>query len=81
MKDSGWRFDTINSMTVYFCKTGEFNGSDYIKLLLRSNAFSNSENRDKYCFLRSILADIHTSNYIHPNRVSIYRQYFNELKP
>ena len=26
MKDSGWRFDKINSMTVYFCKTGELNG-------------------------------------------------------
>ena len=26
MKDSGWRFGNINSMTVYFYKTGEMNG-------------------------------------------------------
>ena len=26
MKDSGWRFDKINSMTVYFYKTNEMNG-------------------------------------------------------
>ena len=23
MKDSGWRFEKINSMTIYFCKTGK----------------------------------------------------------
>ena len=31
LKDYGWIFDKINSMTVYFCKTGEFNDSNYIK--------------------------------------------------
>ena len=36
MKDSGWRFDKINSMTVYFYKTGELNGSNYNKIPLRS---------------------------------------------
>ena len=30
MKDSGWRFDKINSMTVYFYKTNEINGSNYV---------------------------------------------------
>ena len=25
-KDCGWSFDKINSMTIYFCKTGELNG-------------------------------------------------------
>ena len=33
MKDSGWRFDKINSMTVYFYKTNELTGSNYIKFL------------------------------------------------
>ena len=33
MKDSGWRFDKINSMTVYFYKTGEMNGSNFAKTL------------------------------------------------
>ena len=31
MKDSGWRFDKINSMTVYFYKTTEMNGLNYVK--------------------------------------------------
>ena len=31
MKDSGWRFDKIWSMTIYFYKTLEMNGSNYIK--------------------------------------------------
>ena len=33
MKDSGWRFDKNNSMTKYIFKTGEMNGSNYVKFL------------------------------------------------
>ena len=51
MKNSGWRFDKINSMTIYFYKTNEMNGSNYIKIPLRSNAILNVENNDKNCFL------------------------------
>ena len=79
MKDSGWRFDKINSMTIYFYKTSEMNGSNYIKIPLRSNAILNVENNDKYCFLWSILAWLHPCNNNHPNRVSNYKQYFDEL--
>ena len=78
MKDSGWRFDKIN-MTIYFYKSNEMNGSNYIKIFLRSNAILKIENNDKYCFLWSILAYLHPCNNNHPNRVSNYRQYFNEL--
>ena len=78
MKDSGWRFDKINSMTVYFYKTTELNGSIYVKIPLRTNAILNIENNDKFCFLWSILAYLHPCNN-HPNRVSIYRLYFNQL--
>ena len=28
MKDSGWRFDKIDSITVWFYKTSEMNGSN-----------------------------------------------------
>ena len=66
-------------MTIYFCKTSEMNGSNYIKTSLRSNAILNIENNDKYCFLWSILASLHPCNNNHPNRVSNYKQYFNEL--
>ena len=79
MKDSGWRFDKINSMTVYFYKTNQLNGSNYVKIPLRSNAILNIENNDKYCFLWSILAYSHPCNNNHPNRVSNYKQYFIQL--
>ena len=79
MKDSGWRFDKLYSMTIYFYKTNEMNGSNYVKILLRSNAVLNIENNDKYCFLGSILSYLHPCNNNHTNRVSNYRQYFDEL--
>ena len=79
MRYSGWRFDKINSMIIYFSKTGELNGSNYVKIPLRSNAILNIENNDKYCFLWSILASLHPCNNNHPNRISNYKQYFNEL--
>ena len=79
MKNSGWRFDKINSLTVYFYKTGELNGSIYIKTPLRSDPILNIEINDKYCFLWSILAYLHPCNANHPKRVSNYGQYFNEL--
>ena len=79
LKDSGWRFDKINSMTIYFYVTNEMNGLNYVKILLRTNAILNIENNDKYCFLWSILAWLHPCNNNHPNRVSNYKQYFNEL--
>ena len=79
MKDSGWRFDKNNSMIVYFYKTGELNGSNYVKIPLRSNAILNIENNDKFCFLWSIMAYLHPCSNNHPNRVSNYRQFFNEL--
>ena len=79
MKDSGWRFDKINSMIIYFYKTTEMKGSNYVKIPLRSNAILNIENNDKYCFLWSILAWLYPCNNNQPNRVSNYKQYFNEL--
>ena len=79
MKDFELRFDKIKSMTIYFYKTNEMNGSNYVKIPLRSNAILKIENNDKHCFLWSILAYLHPRSINHPNRVSNYRQYFNEL--
>ena len=50
-KESGWIFDKINSIKIKFYKTGELNGSIYVKNPLRSNAILNIENKDKHCFL------------------------------
>ena len=55
------------------------NGSNYVKIPLRSNAILNIENNDKYCFLWSILAYLHPCNNNQPNRVSYNRQYFDEF--
>ena len=79
MRDSGWRFDKISSMTIYFYQTVIMNGSNYVKIPLRSNANLNVENNDEYCFLWSILASLHPCNTNQPNRVSNYKQHFNEL--
>ena len=46
---------------------------------MRSNAILNIETNDKYCFLWSKSARLHPCNNNHPNRVSNYRQYFNEF--
>ena len=70
MKDSGWRFDKIFSMTIYFYKTGEMNGQSCVEVPLRSNAILNIENNDKYCFLWSILVFLRPCNNNHPKRVS-----------
>ena len=65
-------------MIVYFYKTGELNGSIYVKFPLRSNAILNIENNDKCCFIWSKLTKLHPCNN-HPNRVSNFKQYFDEL--
>ena len=50
-KESGRIFEKINSMKISFYKTGELNGSSYVKTPLRSNALINNKNNDKYCFI------------------------------
>ena len=62
-----------------FYKTRELNGTSYVKIPLRSNAILKIENIDKYCFIWSFLAFLHPCDNDHPNRVSNYNQYFNEL--
>ena len=47
MKDSGWIFDKINSMKISFYKTGELNGTFYVKIQLRSSDILNIQNNDK----------------------------------
>ena len=74
MKDSGWRFGKINSMTIYVYKTTAMNGLIYVKIPRRNSFLLNFEIVDKYCFLRSILSCPHPCKNSHPNRVSNYRQ-------
>ena len=78
-KDCGWRFDKSNSMTKFFRQTSGMIGSNYVKNPSRYSALLKNKNDDNYCSLRSILAILHPSINSHPNRLSNYRQYFNEL--
>ena len=78
-KESGWIIDKINLMKKCFYKTGELDGSSYVKNPLRSNALI-KKNDDNYCFSWSILASLHPCDKDHPNRVSNCKQYFKELK-
>ena len=39
--ESGWLFDKSNSMKIRFYKTGDINGSSYVKIPLRTNSFLN----------------------------------------
>ena len=51
LKDSGWSFDKFISMTIHFYKTGDMNGSSYVKILFRSFATLNIQYDNKNCFL------------------------------
>ena len=53
-KESGWIFDKINPMKISFYKTGELNGTSYVKIPLRSSSILNIQKIDKYCFIWSI---------------------------
>ena len=72
-------FDKINSMEKRFHKTGEINGSSFVKIPLISNALIIRKNNDKFCFSWSFLTFLHPCENDHPIRVANYRQYFNEL--
>ena len=65
-------------MTIYFYKTQELNGSNYIKLPLRSNAVLNIQNDDKYCFIWSILAHLYPS-FSNRQRITNYKHHFDKL--
>ena len=79
MRESGWNFQRVNSMTISFYNTGNMDGSSYVKIPLRSSAIVNIKNDDKYCFIWSILAKLHPCENSHPDRVSNYMPFFNEL--
>ena len=62
-----------------FHESSELNGSSSVKILSRSSALVNIKNDDKYCLIWSILASLHPYENGNPNRVSNYKQDFNEL--
>ena len=79
MKESGWVFQRVISMTISYCNTGNMDGSSYVKVPLRSSIIVNIKNDDKYCFLWSILAKLDPCEDSHPNRVSIYELFLMKI--
>ena len=59
MEGSGWDLQGINHLKKFFHKTNTLNGRTYIKFPIRTNAILNIQNKYTYCFLWSILANIH----------------------
>ena len=47
IQETKWLFDKTNSMKIRLFKTGELNGSSYVKIPLRSSALVNFKNDDK----------------------------------
>ena len=66
-------------MKLRFYRTGELNGSSYVKIPLKSNATLNIAIFDKYFSLWSNLAHVQPCDNSHLSRVKTYRQYFNEI--
>ena len=78
MEGSGWNVQGINHLKIYFHKTNVMNGMTYKKFPIRTNSTLNKQNNDTYCFLWSILANLHPVNK-DPQRVSKYIPYQIEL--
>ena len=78
MKESGWVFQRVISMTISYYNTGNMDGSSYVKLPLKPSAIINIKNDDKYCFLWSILASLYPCEN-NSDIVSSYRKYFKKL--
>ena len=50
-KESAWIFDRFNSVEIRFYKTGDLNGSSFVKIPLSFPALKNIKNDDKKCFI------------------------------
>ena len=69
-------------MIIFFHKTGEMNGSSYVKNPLRSSVMLSIQNFDKNCLVCSVLVYLHPiadSRNDHPKRVSNYRHFMFDL--
>ena len=51
MKESGWKYQKINTMGISFYKSGKLICSSYVKIHSRSSALVNVKNNDKNCFI------------------------------
>ena len=77
MVGSGRNLQKIIYSEVEFYKQNGIRGNSYVKLPMRSNAFLNIQNEEKFCFIWSILAKSYPINK-HAYRVEYYKNHFNK---
>ena len=58
-KNGGFRFIQVNSLTIYFFKTAELNGSSYRKTPVGSSVVLKTDNDDEFGFVQSMRAHLH----------------------
>ena len=78
IQGSGWNFQGTIYLKIYSQKTNALNGTTYVIFAIRINSILNIPNVDTYCFLWSILANLHPVDK-DPQRVNKYETYRNEL--
>ena len=80
---SGWTLDSVDLITLHAVKYHPLRGSSYIRLpreIELTRSVLNIRNTDQKCAVWSILAFLHpVSENDHPQRVTKYRQYEEEL--
>ena len=72
-------FGEIDSMKITFQKAGESNGSNFVNVPVRSSLIMDIKIDNNFCFLWSKISNLHPCEKIHPNRLTNYKQNFNEL--
>ena len=78
---SGWYFKEVISLEIHIVDYKPIKGSTYIPLsdnLMRTKAIINMENKDKKCFLWSVLRHFHPKEK-HSARINDLRKYENDL--
>ena len=78
---SNWTLDKVLKIKIHLVKYKPLKGSSYIPLPIKlrsKHAIVNVQNRDKKCFMWSMLAALHPTDR-HKERISKYIEYTNEL--
>ena len=78
---SGWKITFINKVFLNVTKIVHLKGSSYVELpkwIKNKKAIVNIQNKDQYCFLYSVLANLYPAND-HKNLPSKYKEYFNKI--
>lgn len=76
---SGWNIIGFNRLMLRIQKINVLAGESYIELPFKTKDLINVKNYDNKCFLWSILAGLYPATTEHPNRLSNYIEYENEL--